>query len=89
MENLNRKKILEEEKKSQMNKEKMKEYVVNIRESFSPEIDINKRLQLQSIIHALEDPKNAAKKYTLVNQKKKRIIMKTIILIILLIKIII
>ena len=76
MENLNRKKILEEEKKSQMNKEKMKEYVANIRESFSPEIDINKRLQLQSIIHALEDPKNAAKKYTLVNQKKKRIIMK-------------
>ena len=76
MENLNRKKILEEEKKSQMNKEKMKEYVVNIRESFSPEIDINKRLQLQSIIHALEDPKNAAKKYTLVNQKKKRIIIK-------------
>ena len=72
MENLNRKKILEEEKKSQMNKEKMKEYVANIRESFSPEIDINKRLQLQSIIHALEDPKKAAKRYTLVNQKKSK-----------------
>ena len=31
---------------------------------------------MQAVIHALEDPKNAAKKYTLKKQKKNRIILK-------------
>ena len=76
MENLNRKKILEEEKKSQIKKQKVQELIDNIKESFSPEVDIKKRKQIQAVIYALEDPKNAAKKYTLKSQKNKRIIMK-------------
>ena len=76
MQDLNKKKILEEEKKTENRHQKVKELLVNIRENFSPEIDIKKRKQLQSIIHALEDPKNAAKKYTMKKQKKNRIIMK-------------
>ena len=66
----NKKKILEEEKKTENRHQKVKELLVNIRENFAPEIDIKKRRQLQSIIHALEDPKNAAKKYTMKKQKK-------------------
>ena len=76
MQNLNRKKILEEEKKTENRHQRVKELLVNIRENFAPEIDIKKRRQLQSIIHALEDPKNAAKKYTMKKQKKNRVIIK-------------
>ena len=76
MENLNRKKILEEEKKLETNKENVKKLLEDIRENYSPEVDIKKRKQLQAVIHALEDPKNAAKKYTLKKQKKNRIILK-------------
>ena len=76
MQNLNRKKILEEEKKLETNKENVKKLLEDIRENYSPEVDIKKRKQLQAVIHALEDPKNAAKKYTLKKQKKNRIILK-------------
>ena len=76
MQNLNRKKMLEEEKKTENRHQRVKELLVNIRENFAPEIDIKKRRQLQSIIHALEDPKNAAKKYTMKKQKKNRVIIK-------------
>ena len=62
MQNLNRKKILEEEKKLETNKENVKKLLEDIRENYSPEVDIKKRKQLQAVIHALEDPKNAAKK---------------------------
>ena len=54
----------------------MKKLLEDIRENYSPEVDIKKRKQLQAVIHALEDPKNAAKKYTLKKQKKNRIILK-------------
>ena len=76
MEIQNKKKILEEEKKSQTIKKKVKKYAEDIRENFSPEINTEKRKQLQTIIQALEDPKTAAKRYTLKNQKKNRIIIK-------------
>ena len=76
MQNLNRKKKLEEEKKNQDKKEKLKEFIQNLQESFSPEVDMNKRKQLQDVIHALEEPKNSAKKYTLKSQRNKRIIIK-------------
>ena len=71
-----KKKNLEEEKKNQMKKEKLKEFFDNLHESFAPEVDMKKRKQLQEVIHALEDPKTAAKKYTLKSQKNKRIIIK-------------
>jgi len=76
MENLSRKKILDEEKKIETNKKNVQKLLADIRDNFSPEIDIKKRKQLQEVIHALEDPKNAAKKYTLKKQKKNRIILK-------------
>ena len=76
MQNENKKKILEEEKKNQMRKEKLKEFFQNLHESFTPEVDMKKRKQLQEVIHALEDPKTNAKKYTLKSQKNKRIIIK-------------
>ena len=76
MQNEKKKKNLEEEKKNQMKKEKLKEFFDNLHESFAPEVDMKKRKQLQEVIHALEDPKTAAKKYTLKSQKNKRIIIK-------------
>ena len=76
MQNEKKKKNLEEEKKNQMKKEKLKEFFDNLHESFVPEVDMKKRKQLQEVIHALEDPKTAAKKYTLKSQKNKRIIIK-------------
>ena len=76
MENLSRKKILDEEKKIETNKKNVQKLLADIRDNYSPEIDIKKRKQLQEVIHALEDPKNAAKKYTLKKQKKNRIILK-------------
>ena len=76
MQNEKKKKILEEEKKTQKKKEKLKEFFENLHESFTPEVDMKKRKQLQDVIHALEDPKTAAKKYTLKSQKNKRIIIK-------------
>ena len=72
----NKKKILEEEKKNEIKQILIKEYSEKVRENFSPEIDINKRLQLKSFIRALEDPKSEAKKYTLKPHKKNRVIMK-------------
>ena len=76
MQNEKKKKILEEEKKTQKKKEKLKEFFENLHESFTPEVDMKKRKQLQDVIHALEDPKTAAKKYTLKSQRNKRIIIK-------------
>ena len=72
----NKKKILEEEKKSQSYKKKAKDFANDVRVNFSPEINTEKRKQIQTIIKALEDPKTAAKRYTLKNQKKNRIIIK-------------
>ena len=76
MENLHKKNILEEEKKKEMYHKKAKKLAEDIRINNPPEVDPKKRKQLQAVIHALEDPKNAAKKYTLKKQKKNRIIMK-------------
>ena len=76
IQNQNKKKILEEKKNNQMKKEKLKEFFENLHESFTPEIDMKKRKQLQDVIHALEDPQKAAIKYTLKSQKNKRIIIK-------------
>ena len=76
MENLQKKSILEEEKKKEMYHKKAKKLAEDIRINNPPEVDPKKRKQLQAVIHALEDPKNAAKKYTLKKQKKNRIIMK-------------
>ena len=76
MENLQKKNILEEEKKKEMYHKKAKKLAEDIRINNPPEVDPKKRKQLQAVIHALEDPKNAAKKYTLKKQKKNRIIMK-------------
>ena len=76
MQNLNRKKILEEVKKTEMRHKNAKDLAENIRLNYAPEVDIKKRKQLKAIIHALEDPKKAAIKYTLKKQKKNRIIIK-------------
>ena len=76
MQNEKKKKNLEEEKKNQMKKEKLKEFFDNIHESLKKKKKMKKRKQLQEVIHALEDPKTAAKKYTLKSQKNKRIIIK-------------
>ena len=72
----NKQKILEEEKKNETKKKIIKEYSEKVRENFSPEIDINKRMNLRNLIRAMEDPKREAKKYTLIKQKRNRIIMK-------------
>ena len=72
----NKKKMLDDEKRSQSLKKKVQKYSNDIRETFSPEIDTKKREQLQTIIQSLEDPKKVAKRYTLKKQKKNRIIIK-------------
>lgn len=76
VQNLNKQKLLEEEKQNELRHEKAKQFAEDIRENHSPEVDPKKRMQLQMVIHALEDPKNAAQKYTLKKQKKNRIIIK-------------
>ena len=49
-----------------------------VRDEYVPEIDEKKKKQREDIIFSLEDPKAASKnkKYTLVKQKKNRIILK-------------
>ena len=53
-------------------------YAKMVREEYVPDIDEKKRKQREDIIYSLEDPKNAnkQKKYTLIKQRKNRILLK-------------
>ncbi len=72
----NKKTSLGEESEKQNYNINLQKIGEDIRSSHMPEIDLKKKKEREAIISTLEDPKKASKKYTLSNQKKKRILLK-------------
>ena len=76
MQNLNKKKKLEEGKKNQNKKKKFKEFIQNLQENFSSEIDMNKRKTIKRCNKCIRRTKECLEKIYIKSQRNKKIIMK-------------
>lgn len=76
MQNLNKKKKIRRRKKELKQKKKFKEFIQNLQESFSSEIDMNKRKTFKRCNKCIRRTKECLEKIYIKSQRNKRVVVK-------------